>query len=505
MSIFIIGHGSGSLTLGSSDELARAGEGVVYSVPGRTDIVAKIWHPVNRTPERAQKLYAMLSAPPDDPTLKTGHRSICWPTAPLLEKGQVVGFLMPRLANGMAELTEIYHPGARKMAFPSISYRHLVAVARNIASVFEALHFKGYVIGDINFKNLMVAPQDCQVSIIDTDSFQVRDTSARVHYCTVGTPGYIAPELKGKDFSKGISRTTNQDAFGLGVLLFQLLMHGSHPTRGILPDGYGAEEQQKIDAGAFPWGVNRPADQKPLPLLAPLFEALDPKLQYLFMECFRDGYHNPMARPSAEQWRYALDSAFKRLTACRANKQHFYFSHRSSCVWCDLERNNIRPPISAAKQNVVGGQLRVGGSAPPIAAITPVLKKNGLSKFVGPALICILLFIAFYPRPKSPEAQGAAPRISNTNKRLNDTPSINSNNPSRAAVPQDVSHFTITIRSNPSGANVYLDRNRVGTTPFTTTLENGVYGIKIEKERYQSKIGQIEDGQQDFYAELSPE
>lgn len=401
MPAFLIGRGRTSVSLGSSNELARAGEGVIYSVPGRADIVAKVWHPVNQTLERGQKLMAMLSDSPDDPTLVSGHRSICWPTDVLFENGKTVGFIMPRLDKGMVELTEIYHPGARKKAFPFMTYQHLVVVARNIASVFEALHLKGYVIGDINFKNWMVVAKDCQVSVIDTDSFQVREPSGVVHYCTVGTPGYIAPEMRGKDFSKGVARTASQDTFGLGVLLFQLLMNGNHPTRGYLPKSYGSEEQQRIDAGAFPWGKNRPTDQKPLQLLAPLYEALTPELQQLFHACFCDGYRNPMARPSAEQWRRALDLTYKGLVTCSANKQHCYSSHRGSCVWCELERN-IRIPPPAAQQNV-GGQLRIGGAS-PIPVVAPVLKqtqnvssttwkKGGLSKFIGLALIGIPIFL----------------------------------------------------------------------------------------------------------------
>lgn len=71
--------------------------------------------------------------------------------------------------------------------------------------------------------------------------------------------------------------------------------------------------------------------------------------------------------------------------------------------------------------------------------------------------------------------------------------------------PPVLSNFTVTIRSTPPGATVYLDRNRVGITPFTTTLGKDIYGVKIEKEGYQPKIGQIGDDQKEFYVELLPE
>lgn len=96
---------------------------------------------------------------------------------------------------------------------------------------------------------------------------------------------------------------------------------------------------------------------------------------------------------------------------------------------------------------------------------------------------------------KSPRAGQAAPPTT-----IRSTPPV-----AHEQSPPALSSFTVTIRSTPSGATVYLDRNRVGITPFTTTLGKGIYGIKIEKEGYQRKIGQIEDGRQDFYVELLPE
>ncbi|TPW10014.1 MAG: hypothetical protein FD130_2334, partial [Halothiobacillaceae bacterium] len=220
-----------------------------------------------------------------------------------------------------------------------MTYQHLVAIARNIASVCESLHHRGYVIGDVNFKNWMVI-HDSRVTVIDTDSFQVHSPSGRVHCCEVVFPGYRAPELKGKIF-KGATLTVHQDAFGLGVLLFQLLVDGNHPTRGLLPDRYGSTEEEKIDNGAFPWGKNRPADQEPVALLAPLYEALTPELQRLFEQCFRDGYTHYTLRPSAARWRHALDSAFRSLIQCSVNKLHWYFPSQGGCIWCafDLKKS----------------------------------------------------------------------------------------------------------------------------------------------------------------------
>jgi DNA-binding helix-hairpin-helix protein with protein kinase domain len=74
--------------------LGTGGEANVYAIPGQARIVAKVYH--KPTAEHADKLTAMLAAPPDDPMAKAGHASIAWPTARLLkEPERFAGFLMP--------------------------------------------------------------------------------------------------------------------------------------------------------------------------------------------------------------------------------------------------------------------------------------------------------------------------------------------------------------------------------------------------------------------------
>src|SRR5438105_1315591 len=76
--------------------LARGGEAGVFAVPDHAALLAKVYH--QPTPEQADKLAAMIAAPPADPTAKQGHASIAWPMQRLLgEDGRCVGFVMPRV------------------------------------------------------------------------------------------------------------------------------------------------------------------------------------------------------------------------------------------------------------------------------------------------------------------------------------------------------------------------------------------------------------------------
>src|SRR5262249_38351409 len=165
--------------------LSRAGEASVYAVPDHPDLAAKIYH--NPTPEHADKLAAMLAAPPLLPA-GTGHAAIAWPVARLLEAGgerRVTGYLMPRLQQAPS-LWEVYNPGARQHAYPEFHYGSLLRAARNLAGVVGALHQGGYVIGDLNESNVVVTPR-ALVALIDADLFQVR-AGGRLYRCPVGRP-----------------------------------------------------------------------------------------------------------------------------------------------------------------------------------------------------------------------------------------------------------------------------------------------------------------------------
>ncbi|MDJ0736311.1 MAG: hypothetical protein QNJ47_19980 [Nostocaceae cyanobacterium] len=100
----------------------------------------------------------------------------------------------------------------------------------NIASIIEAIHAAGYVLGDMKPENILVNNRALP-SIIDTDSFQVRHPNNRkVYRCLVGSNGFTPPELIGKDFSI-INQTEIHDRFRLAVIIYHLLF-GESPFKG---------------------------------------------------------------------------------------------------------------------------------------------------------------------------------------------------------------------------------------------------------------------------------
>jgi WD40 repeat protein len=217
--------------------------------------------------------------------------------------------------------------------------------------------------------------EDAIVTLVDTDSFQVNDGTT-VYRCTVGKPEYTPPELQGMSF-RDVDRSVEHDLFGLGVLIYQLLMEGTHPFGGVFRgQGEAPELKDRIKAGHFPHG-RRGIPYNPMPL-APSFQMLPVALQELFLLCFEVGHGNPAARPTADVWSKALGVAEDGLVRCGVNGQHYYSGHLGVCPWCErAAKLGGRDPFPAL------GAIRSGQHLKPAAigkaVEKPILKAKAIS------------------------------------------------------------------------------------------------------------------------------
>jgi len=334
--IIVWSGATNQITLTQSDELGRGGEGAVYSVPSNPDLVAKIYHPNRRTPEVISKLTVMTNYPPRTQDERTGHLFVAWPSQFIQDNdaaGEVVGFLMPKVDKA-GSLFEYYSPGLRRRVAPHINYGNLCTAARSLAMALDRLHGAGYVVGDINESNAYITDEE-HVTLIDSDSFQVTDyqsTPPKIYRSLVGKPEYTPPELQGVSFAQ-VDRTVQHDRFALAVVIYQFLMEGTHPFRGVYT-GQGEKPQQEacISNGHFLYSASRNVPLTPPPSAVP-WNSLHQDLQTLFLRCFDDGHSDPQARPQPREWVAAFDSAMRTLTQCAQNPSHWHFSHQP-CVWC---------------------------------------------------------------------------------------------------------------------------------------------------------------------------
>jgi serine/threonine protein kinase len=321
------------------DRYGSGGEADVYRLPDTPHHLAKIYKS-QPTTETVRKLGHMVANPPEDPSARLKHRSFAWPQELLVNQhNAVVGYLMP-LAHGNT-LLKVFNPHLRAQTGWRWDWRESHIAAYNLAATMGALHERNYVIGDVNESNVFVTPRGL-VTLLDTDSFQVTN-GATIYRCLVGKPEYTPPELQRVTDFKDVTRAPAHDRFGLGVLIFQLLMAGNHPFRG---RWLGSDEPKKLEEriaeGLFPYDKSHRKLVLP-PASAPPLNVLHPSLQALVKRCFITGHVvDGSRRPDPREWMAALDEARTHLRPCKACHD-YYSAHLNACPWCGNPKRALWP------------------------------------------------------------------------------------------------------------------------------------------------------------------
>lgn len=308
-------------------ELGRGGEGTVYEVVNKPDVVAKIYHkPI--ASEKAAKIEAMAAMKTDRLLSLTA-----WPVELLQTPGgDPCGLLMPKVS-GHKDVHHLYSPKSRKVEFPNAGWRFLIRTAANTARAFAVIHDAGCVIGDVNHGGITVSDK-ATVKLIDCDSFQVSARGQRF-LCEVGVPDFTPPELQGKSF-KGVLRTPNHDNFGLAVLMFRLLFMGRHPFAGRFLGPGDMPIEKAITEFRFPYGSAHASVQMEPPPNTPEIEAASMPVALLLERAFSRASVNVL-RPTASEWITALEGLEKQLQQCHVNTSHHYASSLQACPWCRVE------------------------------------------------------------------------------------------------------------------------------------------------------------------------
>jgi DNA-binding helix-hairpin-helix protein with protein kinase domain len=306
--------------------IAEGGEGWVYNVLGRPDLVAKIY---KTAPDaRKEKKLAVMASAASESLL----RIAAWPVDVAMANGRLVGIVMPRVT-GCREIHSLYSPKQRPIDFPHANWQFLVWTARNVAAAVETVHASGHVIGDVNQRGFLVG-KDSTVRLIDCDSFQIT-ANGSVYRNVVGVPEFTPPELHGQPFDR-VDRTANHDAFGLAVIVFQVLCMGRHPFAGV-PKGIGdLTIERAIREHRFAYSQTAASRH----VLPPPHTLPIAKLSFPIASLFERAF-SPVGssgqRPSASEWRAALTTLKEELTACTVDGSHKYHRSIPRCPWCEIE------------------------------------------------------------------------------------------------------------------------------------------------------------------------
>lgn len=307
-------------------ELARGGEGIIFSVASDPTVLAKVYLAPSR--EREEKIRAMARM-----RTERLEKLTAWPIDTLSKRtGEPAGFLMPKI-EGRQDIHNLYGPKSRRQQFLRADWRFLIRASGNIARAFAVVHEAGCVIGDINHGSILVG-QDATVRLIDCDSFQVT-ANGRRFLCKVGVENFTPPELQGRPFDS-VVRTENHDNFGLAVMLFLMLFMGRHPYDGTYVGSQTITLMDRIKQFRFAYSIRPGMTQMKAPPGVPPLPIVGQELGVMFERSFGpEGAKGQ--RASARDWATALQRLEGQLQQCRSNEAHWHLRDLKSCPWCSME------------------------------------------------------------------------------------------------------------------------------------------------------------------------
>lgn len=291
-------HGTVQLV---GDEIARGGEGSVYPLKARQDIVVKLYHLETLDKRGAtlrEKVDQMIGLRPQFATLP-----LAWPALAIYDRdGRWRGYAMRRLAG--IPLSKLAHPMLGARHFPGLNRIEVVDMLMRIVATVSQMHAHGVRLGDINLHNFLFDHASGQVGVIDCDSFQL-EMGGKVFSCTVGAPDMIPPEHHGQVLAD-VRRTVESDLFSLSILIFKCLMLGRHPYDFV----GGSTVVENLKAGRFPYGAGGSAPGRdgaiPNGPWYLIWSHLSFDLKNLLIRTLSEGALNPDARAGTEEWLDAL-------------------------------------------------------------------------------------------------------------------------------------------------------------------------------------------------------
>lgn len=320
--------------------IASGAEGHIFAIEDNDSLLAKIYHPKYVDEEKEKKIVYMISHSLNRELLAY----VAWPMDALYDgSNKFIGFVMPKLTMD-ADLNEIYlYPPKGAAEMP---YKNKLIIAINICKTVEAIHQSDYIIGDFNPKNIGVDLKTGAVAFMDTDSYHITidEIANKAFRCKVCLNGYVAPELIERcgqnTYEKASLPTfTNEtDNFALAIHIFKLLMNGYTPFNGInhtesISTGSPGVGNMAIERDNYCFKPNN----KPQAVAVPPISALPNEIARLFNKAFINGRINPQERPTAFEWKEALEDYEKDLKKCSKNPNHFYKKTLRNCPLCAAE------------------------------------------------------------------------------------------------------------------------------------------------------------------------
>ncbi len=295
---------------------AAGGEGNIHDILSPQPLsgyVAKIIHPHKRNSERVAKLRFLQQNRPEFSKHAEGETpGLIWVEDFIVDdKGEVIGFIMPRVEGEVLEL--LCSPRLPRTAKPewkpyergtTQGQQIRLRVCYRLAELVAQLHATGlYVLSDLKPDNVLVRPNG-SVSLVDLDSMEIRQGGRTLFAATVATPDYTPPEYYTQGIEPGKKPIEESwDRFSLAVIFYRIML-GVHPFAASCKAPYDdiVSLADKIRMGFFVHDAGKAQYFSVVPPPHAAFSNLDEGLRFGFVRTFDAGHDEPSMRITAAHW-----------------------------------------------------------------------------------------------------------------------------------------------------------------------------------------------------------
>lgn len=291
------------LDLTPSNIRASGGEGTVYDVPGKPNVLVKIYKSEkladqNKRKELTERISAMVKK-----TDLCNLPWLAWPCMGVFDANrQLIGFGMRKISGESFYTLET----REKLRQRNWDRADLAAVTLDFVGKLELLAQHGVLVNDFNPSNFLFNDQH-EVLLIDCDSFQVTDPQGKILPTRTFFPSHVAPELLADKSQLARPRDIHHLEFGVALTVFNILMNGLHPYSYFDPLHKSAcgSPEENLRKGRCPLD---PGARCKLPVgdWFKVWSHFTYNLKGAFITTFREGHADRDARTSLAQFQEVL-------------------------------------------------------------------------------------------------------------------------------------------------------------------------------------------------------
>ena len=246
-------------------------------------------------------------------------------------------------------------------------WRSMLGVCLNIARAMSILESQGIALCSLSYNDILIDPDSGSAYIKNFLENTIIPNATSPDW--LETPDFSAPEvvttrhLKIDDPHK-VTRSILTNRHSLSVLFYMLLLN-RHPLRGGRVCDLDPAKDEALSMGAKALFIEHPTDKSNRPKVNQMtpselpqgdvtkrpYTICGPYLKALFDRAFIDGLHDPMNRPSANDWEDALMKTMDLMLLCQnpiCEHKWFVFdnSTKPKCPFCCQEYHGQLPVLN---------------------------------------------------------------------------------------------------------------------------------------------------------------